>query len=281
MTKEWISVYPEGYDLKTEERKALYRFILARLKDSFGDAPKSFTEALKVLFFEGKLEMYSPSVPDKKELIGRRLNSLGGSPYVFMCLASPVVSLNFYKKILANYDEKAFVGGVYGIFDRRGGQLDWSDDLVLRFSLLLQALDEAESKEGCVPVDGRIPLSMLYFFFKEIFYQLNKNGSSRLAFGKVLVERFSQRLPAIRSDELWVGKYRDLTAREISSLLSGSSSRPEAYADAWFVSFLGRYFLRDFNPDFLQFMDELYESIPETQRIVWNGQKVTNYLGNA
>ena len=280
MTKEWISVYPEGCDLKTPERKDLYKFILSRLKDAFGDVPKKFTQALKTLFFEGKIETYSPSVLDKKELMGRRPNNLGGRPYVFICLASPVVSLEFYKGVLKNYEEKFFEGGVIGVFDRRG-QYDWSDDLILRFSVLLQALDEAESKEGGVPDDGRIPSSMLYFFFKEIFYQLNKNGSSRLAFGKVLVERFSQRLPAIRVDELWVGKYRDLTAKEISSLLSGSSGRPEAYEDDWFVGFVSRYFSRNFNSDFLQFMDELYESIPEAQRIGWDGQRITNYPGCA
>lgn len=281
MTNEWISVYPEGYDLKTPERKELYKFILSRLKDAFGDAPKKFTQALKILFFEGKVETCSSSIVDKKELMGRRPNDLGGRPYVFICLASPVVSLEFYKSVLKHYEEKSFEGGISGVFGRRGGQYDWSDDLILRFSVLLQALDEAESKEGSVPVDGRIPLSVLYFFFKEIFFQLNKNGSSRLAFGTVLVERFSQRLPAVRVDELWVGKYRELTAKEISSLLNGSSGRPEAYEDDWFVGFVSRYFSRDFNPDFLQFMDELYESIPEAKRIGWDGQRITNYPGNA
>ena len=281
MTKDWISVYPDGCDLKSPERKELYRHVLMDLKGSFGDVPKKFGQALKVLFFEGKIETYSPSVPDKKELMGVGQMIWGGRPYVFICLASPVVSLEFYKGVLKNYEEKFFEGGVIGVFDRRGGQYDWSDDLILRFSVLLQALDEGESKEGRVPVDGRIPLSVLYFFFRAIFFQLNNNGSSRLAFGKVLVERFSQRLPAIRLDELWVGKYRDLTAKEISSLLSGSSGRPEAYADAWFVEFVSRYFSRDFNPDFLQFMDEIYEGIPEAQRICWDGQRITNYPGCA
>lgn len=281
MTKDWISVYPDGCDLKSPERRELYKRVLMDLKGYFGDTPKKFGQALKVLFFEGRIDTYSPSVPDKKELMGRRPNNLGGSPYVFICLASPVVSLRFYKEVLKQYEEKCFEGGVFGVFGVRGGKYTWDDDFIMRFSLLLQALDEAESKEGGVPVDGRIPLSMLYFFFKEIFYQLNKNGSSRLAFGKVLVERFSQRLPSIRSDELWVGKYRDLTAKEISNLLSGSSGRPEAYEDAWFVGFVSRYFSRGFNPDLLQFVDEIYESIPEAQRIGWDGQKITNYLGSA
>lgn len=281
MTKDWISVYPDGCDLKSQERKELYRHVLMDLKDYFGDTPKKFGQALKILFFEGKIETYSPSIPDNKELMGRRPNNLGGRPYAFICLASPVVSLRFYKEVLRKYEEKFFEGGVFGVFGVRGGKYTWNDDSIMRFSLLLQALDEAESKEGSAPVDGRIPLSMLYFFFKEIFFQLNKNGSSRLAFGKVLVERFSQRLPAVRVDELWVGKYRDLTAKEISSLLGGSSGRPEAYEDDWFVGFVSRYFSRDFNSDFLQFMDELYESIPEAHRIGWDGQRITNYPGCA
>lgn len=121
MTNEWISVYPEGYDLKTPERKELYKFILSRLKDDFGDAPKKFTQALKILFFEGKVETYSSSIADKKELIGRRPNDLGWCPSVFICLASPVVSLEFYKSVLKHYEEKSFEGGVYGVFGRRGG----------------------------------------------------------------------------------------------------------------------------------------------------------------
>lgn len=281
MTEDWISVYPDGHDLKGPGRKELYKHAVGDLKGYFGDVPKAFGQALKILFFEGLIETYSPSIPDKSELSGRRVNNLGGSPFVFICIASPVVSLNFYKDVLNKYEDRFLEGGVFGVFGVRGGKYTWGDDLIMRFSVLLQALDEAESKDGSVPAEGRTPSSMLYFFFKEIFYQLNKNGSSRLAFGKVLVERFSQRLPSIRSDELWVGKYRGLAVDEISTLLSGRAEKSGAYEDTWFVEFVSSYFSRRLSPELLDFIDEVYGSIPGAQRIGWDGEKITNFPGCA
>ena|SRR5690606_13428341 len=146
MTKYSISVYAEGCDLKTPERKDLYRLIL-ELKDLFGDAPKRFSQALKVLFFEGRIETYSPTISDDSELSGTRYNDLGGKPYVFICLASPVVSLDFYKGILGLYQDDWLKGGVSDIFSIRVARSHWSDDLIRRISVLLQALDE--SLGGC------------------------------------------------------------------------------------------------------------------------------------
>lgn len=274
MTKEWISVYPEGYDLKTPQRKELYKMIFDELRDSFGDAPKKFPRALKVLFFEGKVETYSPTILDERELSGTRYNDLGPTPCVFICLASPVVSVEFYNEVLGNYQAGSLRGATAGIFDIRTARTHWSGDLVNRMSVLLQALDESLSKEGGVGI------GKLLLFFLNLFAMLNSRGTSKLAMCKRVAQRFYQGFDDIQFDPARANKVATL-AQRIMVLLNGEADNRDAYTDDWFVDFIRRYFSRDFSPSFLQFLDKLYESLPEEQRIGWDGQKITNYPGCA
>lgn len=274
MTKEWISVYSENCDLKTSARRDLYRIVLDELRNSFGDAPKKFPQALKVLFFEGKVETYRSIIPDERELSGKRYNDLGPTPYVFICLASPVVSVDFYKEVLSNYQLESLKSAVAGIFDIRTARSHWSDDLVSRMSILLRALDESLSKEGGVGA------GKLLLFFLNLFSVLSSHGTSRLAMCKGVAQRFYQDFEIIQSEPGRDDKLARL-AQRVRVLLNGQADNCNAYTDDWFVDFIRNYFSRGFTPSFLKFLDEIYGSLPEVQRIGWDGQRITNYPGCA
>lgn len=63
----------------------------------------------------------------------------------------------------------------------------------------------------------------------------------------------------------------------LRKLLGGEAKQSSAYTDEWFVEFVRLYFSRELDPAFLEFMDGIYEQIPQEQRIGWDGEQITNY----
>lgn len=274
MTKNWISVYPAGSELKTPERKELYKLVLNDVRHTFGDGP-GFVQALKILFFEGKIETYSPTIPDESELSGKRRNRLGTTPFAFVCLGSPVISLDFYREVLSHYSDEWLVAGVLRIMSQRVAYSNWPDELICRIGTLLLALDKALGAEEC-GAGGGIKAKELAIFLKYVLNFLWHMGKSSPALGRSVVGRFHRVFADFQLDPDSARLHEEISGY-LRKLLGGEAKQSSAYTDEWFVEFVRLYHARELDAAFLEFIDVIYEEIPQQQRIGWDGEQITNY----
>ena len=131
MAKEYIQVYPDNVELKTEERKKLYEDFIEHI--SFGEHGRRFAQALKKLCFEGKVESLERYVRNDDGVL-HRVNSLGTCVHGYVCLASPIVDLDFFVSKLTHNGVGDIAHELTVYFD---GNPNLSDYLLERVRCLL------------------------------------------------------------------------------------------------------------------------------------------------
>lgn len=267
MTDLYIQVYPQDSQLKTEERKALYQQLLEN-DHCFGERGKGFTRALKTLVFEGKIESYEQAIKDEESLWGSRENDLGHMLPAYICLASPVVSEEFFIEVLSRYSKDiatAIAGDVVAGLDRRTAL---SDDMFSRVKCLLHALDHIPGVDfPLVGIGGDNLVRMFNRFLSRICYE----GISRNALFPSFIERFNTDF----NDLFTHLEKRSKNLVELLECLFGSRPKTlDAYTDIEFINFCRLYFSRSLGQEFLAYLDNIYQSIPENRRVRLDGDKI-------
>ena len=256
-----IQIYPEGSALKTEERKQLHATILEHVH--LGEfKKKEFIPALKRLFFEGQIESFDERILDPGELI-RRINPLGTHVHAYICLASPVVSEEFFGSILQRYKPAAIAEmgvDVVQFEEFWGDSRPLGPDLYARLQCLVRATRPIMGESTFLRLSGR----MFKKFVSRVCYGRN-TATCLVADWWETVDQF-------------IGSQPDLENTRIlaTRLLSGCPESLDAYQDVRFLQFCERYFSRDFGPHLLAFLDDVYHAVPEGWRIrLENGAIVT------
>jgi hypothetical protein len=268
MTKEFFRVYPEGIELKTAERKTLYKELLE--EDHFGERGKGFVRALKRLVFEGEVESYEECVEDPDALLGRRENDLGYMLGAYICLAAPLPDIAFYKEVLSRYSRDiclnmASSAAIY--IDGSGVSADYLN----RVGLLIEAISEVLTELGCGLEKGGSYSRMFVRFFSRVCHEGTSNNC--------LFPRFLRVVDSVFVDLLEEPTRNfDFCASEILPMLfGGSPANVAAYTDEQFIVFLKGYFSREYTPALLEYLDAVYYSIPEEKRIRLDGDKISYF----
>lgn len=266
MTDLYIQVYPQGCQLKTEERKALYQKLLEN-DHCFGERGKGFTRALKTLVFEGKIESYEQAIKDEESLWGSRENDLGYMLPAYICLASPVVSEEFFIEILSRYSRDiaiSIASDVVVCWD--GGVFD--DDMFSRIKCLMHTLDHMPGVD--FPLVG-IGVNKLSRMFNRFLSRVCHKGAGNKYLFPYFLERFNENFNNVISG--FDGRLADIS--ELLECLFGSQPKTiDAYADVEFINFCQLYFSRALGAEFLDYLDNIYQSIPENRRIRLDGDKI-------
>lgn len=248
--------FPAGVDLKTPERKVLYTDILKVTEHCFANMPGSFAQAFKRLFFQGQLEGYG---------------NFDGMEVFYICMSLPEASVEQYLKVQERFEGYGNGRAVYML-------RAWLSACVSKYPLqrerwhsMLLAIDRYE--QAYPEKEKALSLDCLVFFLNSIFASLVYKGSSNYCLGECLFEQANVAFMAARG-QLEDRRFERLQ-ENLLALFNVKLEKPEAYRDPWFIEFCQRYFVRrDLNSAFLQFCDEVYHSIPEDQRIRWQGDRL-------
>lgn len=243
--------FPAGVDLKTEGRKALYVDILKVTEHCFANMPNSFAQAFKSLFFKGELEGYG---------------SFDGMEVFYICMSLPEASVEQYVKVIEHFDGYGNGRAVYMLSA-------WLDVCVSRYPLqrerwvlMLLAIDQYEQAHP--ELERALSLGELMRFLNSIFASLVYKGSPRYGLGECLFEQANAGFASARGQ--LDNQSFECLQENLLALFSAKSKKTEAYRDPWFVEFCRRYFVRrDLSSALLKFCDEIYQAIPEGQRIRW------------
>ena len=267
MTDLYIQAYPQDCHLKTGERKALYQQLLEN-DHCFGERGKGFTRALKTLVFEGKIESYEQVIKDEESLWGSRENDLGYMLPAYICLASPVVSEEFFIEILSRYPRDIAISIASDVAVYLDGGSMFDGDMFSRIKCLMHALDHMPGVDFPLVGIGRSNLARMFNgFLSGVCYK----GAGEKYLFPFYMYRFNENFNNIISD--FNGRLADIS--ELLECLLGS--RPKtiaAYADIEFINFCQLYFSRSLGPEFLAYLDSIYQSIPENRRIRLDGNKI-------
>lgn len=259
MGKELIQVYPADAILKTDERKQLYKDILEYVE--IGELGRGFTKALKVLCFEGKVESLDTMVRNDDGFL-HRVNSLGDHLGVYICLASPVVNEQFFASVLSQYCEdniRSIVGQAQSCLD---GNSSLGADLFGRVHCLLKAA------EMVLPnVIAGVCLRMFNRYLSRICYRATSSCCLVSHYWGEVSEVILEGRPHERER---IADIRELAVR----LLGGDPVNLDAYLDSGFIQFCELYFSRQLGVGLLAFLDEVYQSIPESKRIKLDGSQI-------
>lgn len=263
---ESVRVYQDVTILNTEERKALYREILE--EDVFGERSKRFTRALKTLMFKGEIESYEQGVHDEAELGGRRENDLTHLVPAYLCLASPEVSVDFFVQILGRYNKAVQASVADQIVIYLDGSPGLSEAYFTRLQHIILALERLAPSDSlvCGLGEGRL-IRMFNRFLSRVSYKAN---SSRCLW-PLFSDQFDKGFAALHKQ---FGSREEDIVVLIQDLFGSAPNHPDAYADAGFISFCQRYFSRTFSPEFLAYLDDIYQSIPEDRRVRLDGDKI-------
>lgn len=267
MTDLYIQVYPQGCQLKTEERKALFQQL--RENDScFGEKGKGFPRALKTLVFEGKIESYEQSIKDEESLWGSRENDLGYMLPAYICLASPAVSEDFFTEILSKCSKDVITAVASDVVVWLDGRRTLSDDVFIRVQCLLHSLN---SMEGVNSPQVGIGGGNLARMFNEFLSSVCYHGNSK----RCLFPFFIKDVGGNFTEVMARAKKRVKNLRELLEWLLGSRPKTiDAYTDIEFINFCRLYFSRSLGQEFLVYLDDIYQSIPENRRIRLDGDKI-------
>lgn len=248
--------FPAGVNLKTTERKALYVDILKVTEHCFANMPSSFAQAFKRLFFQGELEGYG---------------SFDGMEVFYICLSLPEASVEQYVKVLERFNGYGNDRAIYML-------RTWLDVCVPKYPLqrerwgcMLLAIDQYEQAHP--ELERALSLDDLMIFLNSVFSSISHDADALACLGVRLFERANMEFGnAIKELETERFKYLQ---RNLANLFGGAAKNLEAYQDPWFVEFCRHYFVRrDLSQAFLQFCDEIYQAIPEGQRIRWQNDSL-------
>lgn len=248
--------FPAEVDLKTEERKALYMDILKVTEHHFANMPSSFAQAFKRLFFQGELDGYG---------------SFDGMEVFYICMSLPEAGVEQYVRVLECFEGYGNGRAVYMLRTYLGASVKRYPLQRERWLFMLLAIDQYEQAHP--EVERALNLHYLVLFMNSIFATINYDADARVCLGVGLFDRavmeFGNALGQLDHDEF------RLLRRNLTDLFGCAAKNPEAYRDLWFVEFCQRFFVRrDLEADFLQFCDEIYQAIPEGQRISWQDDSI-------
>lgn len=269
MTKEFLRVYPEGIELKTAERKTLYKELLE--EDHFGERGKGFVRALKRLVFEGEVESYEECVEDPDALLGRRENDLGYMLGAYICLAAPLPNIGFYKEVLSRYSRSVCLNmASFASIYIDGSSV--SADYLNRVGLLIEAASEVLTGLGGGLEKGTsVYPKMFVRFFSRVCHRGTSHNCLFPRFLKIIDSAFIEILDNSR------GSFDSCASELLPMLLGGSAANFAAYTDEQFIVFLKGYFSREYTPALLEYLDAVYYSIPEEKRIRLDGDKISYF----
>lgn len=254
MTINLEFLYPAGYDLKTLERKALYVDLVKITDHLFANIPPSFAKSFKKLFFEGVYESK---------------HSFDEYPALYICLSSPVVSKEFFEEVFNYFGDYSRGSAIYMIRTYINPCLSMYPMQFERWKTILLALDslDRESRSGVTP-------EYVLMFLNSLFSDLAYCGGSQYNLGLVLFYRANEEF-GMAYERLSGNSVFECIQECMKKLFSNDADDARAYNDPWFVNFCCRYFeKRDLNPVFLEFCDHMYQSIPESARITWDGNRI-------
>ncbi|WP_431482978.1 hypothetical protein [Pseudomonas solani] len=267
MTNSLIQVYLKDVNLKSDERKRLYKEILE--KDFFGERDKYFQRAFKRLMFEGELETYELLLSETDELGIRRPNNLGHMAGAYICLASPLPSVDFYQSVLRRYPYVTCLDIAEAAVRYIDGDSSVSSDLILRARCLIEAVDGVAAELGKdFVVDGSCYARIFGGFLSNVSYC----GSSE----NCLFPYFLPKIDASISSFTGQAKklMDDYSEDLLKQLFSGEANHPTAYLDEEFKIFFSRYVAREYTSQFLSYLDGVYNAISLDKRIQWDGAKI-------
>ncbi|WP_308726146.1 hypothetical protein [Metapseudomonas otitidis] len=270
MTRSFVRVYSEEAELKTDERKRLYKELME--KDVFGERGKNFPRALKRLVFDGELESYEPFLECEDELGGYRQNDLSEMLAVYICLAAPCLDLDFYKAILRRYECLLIINMSDCAISYVDGSSSASLTFMRKIGFFIEAADDVLSEGGyLLALEGNSFVKMFSGFFSKVCYEGNGNNC--------LFPRFFSRFDSLCSAILGRHKkYMEVTSEGSISMLFGSAAVDAGgYSDEAFKFFFRQYVNREFTPALLEYLDAVYYSIPEEKRIRLDGDKISYF----
>lgn len=248
--------FPRDVDLKTAERKALYTDILKVTDHCFANMPISFVQTFKRLFFQGELDGYG---------------SFDGMEAFYICMSLPEASVEQYVKVLKRFEGYGNGRAVYMLSTWLNACVPKYPLQRKRWAFILLAIDQYEQAHP--EVERSLGLLDLIIFLNSIFASLAYKGGAHYSLGESLFERANASFSTARS-QLNNEEFRCLE-ENLLTLFSGTPKKKEAYSDYWFIEFCRRYFVqRDLSHAFLQFCENVYQAIPEEQRIRWQGDAI-------
>lgn len=267
MTNGLIQVYSKGANLKSDERKKLYQELLD--KDIFGERERFFPRAFKRLMFEGELESYELLLNDTDELGVRRLNNLGHMAAAYICLASPSPDIELYQNVLRRYPYVTCVNIASAAVIYIDGDSSLSTDLILRVKCLIEAIDGIASELGKdLAVDSGCYARAFGRFLSRVSY----SGSSDNCLFPYFLPKLEGSISSLTGqDKEMMDHYSEGLLKQ---LFSGEANHPSAYLDEEFKLFFSRYVARDYSPQFLDYLDGVYNAIPQSKRIQWDGTEI-------
>lgn len=265
MTKA-VQVYQDVTALNTESRKLLYREILD--EDIFTERGKHFARALKKLVFKGEIESYEQWFKDDESLSGLRESELTRVLPVYICLASPEVSEDLFIQILGRYERNT----QSSIADSIAFYLDGNEGLSGEYFIRVQHVMLALSR--LAPVDSSIcglGEDNLIRMFNRYLSRVSYNGNGNYCLWPLFFEQFDSGFAELHSQ---FGERDELIIKLLQELFGSEPHHSGAYVDVSFVGFCRRYFSRNLSSEFLSYLDRVYFSIAEDQRITFDGSKI-------
>lgn len=248
--------FPAGVELKTPERKALYTDILKVTEHHFANMPGSFAQAFKRLFFLGELEGYG---------------NFDGMEVFYICMSLPEASVEQYVKVQERFEGYGNGRAVYMLRTYLGRSVKRYPLQRERWGLILRSIDKYEQSHP--GKDKALGLDYLMLFLNSIFSAVCFKGGAHYSLGVEIFERCNAEFS--NAMHFTAGENFSYVRENLNILFEGRAELPDAYLDPWFIEFCQRYFVRrDLNLAFLQFCDEIYQAIPEGQRILWQGDRL-------
>jgi len=254
-----IQVFAKSDSLKSPERKAYYKDLVAFSREWFLTMPKDATQHLKRLFFEG----YLPA----------NRGALGSWEPFLICLSVPALDKDYVISVFNQYANHS----VYNVvkmwdvhFDGRDRAV--SPDIICRFSFVVESLgdDTAAWLHGERSSGPALYLS----FYAVLFGALCRGRGTAKYIGLRLVNsvesNFNRLIEGVGSAEQLAYLIKQLT-----SIFSGEVEEPEqCYSDPFLVGFAERFFTGQL-PEALQvFCQDIYAAVPPSQRITFKDDKI-------
>jgi hypothetical protein len=256
---DFIQVFSESDSLKSPERKAYYKELVAFSREWLLGLPIDAAQHLKRLFFEG----YLPA----------NRKALGVSEPFLICLSAPSLDRDYVVSVFNQYaNHSAYdVVKMWDVhFDGRDRAV--SPDIISRFSFVVESL----SDDSAAWLDGeRSSGSDLYLgFYAVLFGALCRGRGTANYIGVRLVNSVESNFNRLIEG---VGSAEQLTylTKQLISIFSGEVENPkQCYNDSFLLGFAER-FLTGQLPEALQdFCQNIYAAVPPSQRITFKDGKI-------
>lgn len=254
-----IEVFEKSDNLKSPERKAYYKELVAFSREWLLGMPKDAAQHFKRLFFEGHLPA--------------NIKSLGGWEPFLICMSAPKLSKDYVISVFNQYANH----GAYDVvkmwdvhFDGRDRAL--SPDIKNRFTMVVESLGD----DSAVWLQGeRSSGPALYLsFYAVLFGALCRGRGTANYIGFRLVSSIESKFDRLIEG---AGSAEQLTylTKQLTSIFSGAVENPEqCYSDPFLMGFAERFFTGLLPETLQKFCQDIYATVPSSQRITFKEGRV-------